>query len=109
MKLIDAGVQVLFADLPDLNGAMGKFVLITMANVAELEAGLVSERTKAVLKAAKARGVKLGRYGAEVLAPKYHEEAVRRARELEPLSIAPRKRSVIDFGPPVRSTWLIAH
>jgi DNA invertase Pin-like site-specific DNA recombinase len=85
LKLIDSGVDVLFADLPDLNGAMGKFVLITMANVAELEAGLVSERTKAALKAAKARGVKLGRYGAEVLAPKYHEEAVRRAKELEPL------------------------
>ena len=85
LKLIDAGVEVLFADLPDLNGAMGKFVLITMANVAELEAGLVSERTKAALKAAKARGVRLGRHGAEVLAPKYHEEAVRRARELEPL------------------------
>jgi DNA invertase Pin-like site-specific DNA recombinase len=83
LKLIDSGVDVLFADLPELNGAMGKFVLITMANVAELEAGLVS--TKAALKAAKARGVKLGRYGAEVLAPKYHEEAVRRAKELEPL------------------------
>ena len=38
-KLIGSGVEVLFADLPDLNGAMGKFVLITMANVAELEAG----------------------------------------------------------------------
>ena len=85
LKLIDAGVDVLFADLPDLNGAMGKFVLITMANVAELEAGLVSERTKAALKAAKARGVKLGRYGAETLAPKYHEEAVSRAKDLEPL------------------------
>ena len=84
LKLIDAGVDVLFADLPELNGAMGKFVLITMANVAELEAGLVSERTKAALKAAKARGVKLGRYGAEVLAPKYHEEAVSRAKELGP-------------------------
>ena len=35
LKLIDAGVEVLFADLPELNGAMGKFVLITMANVAE--------------------------------------------------------------------------
>jgi DNA invertase Pin-like site-specific DNA recombinase len=85
LKLIDAGVDVLFADLPDLNGAMGKFVLITMANVAELEAGLVSERTKAALKAAKARGVNLGRYGAEILAPKYHEEAVSRAKELEPI------------------------
>jgi DNA invertase Pin-like site-specific DNA recombinase len=70
LKLIDSGVDVLFADLPELNGARGKFVLITMANVAELEAGLVSERTKAALKVAKARGVKLGRYGAEVLAPK---------------------------------------
>jgi DNA invertase Pin-like site-specific DNA recombinase len=44
LKLIEAGVDVLFADLPELNGAMGKFVLITMANVAELEAGLVSQR-----------------------------------------------------------------
>jgi DNA invertase Pin-like site-specific DNA recombinase len=85
LKLIDAGVDVLFADLPELNGAMGKFVLITMANVAELEAGLVSERTKAALKAAKARGVRLGRHGAEVLAPKFHKEAVQRAKELEPI------------------------
>lgn len=85
LKLIDAGVEVLFGDLPELNGAMGKFVLITMANVAELEAGLISERTKAALKAAKARGVTLGRHGAEVLAPKYQEEARQRAKELEPV------------------------
>jgi DNA invertase Pin-like site-specific DNA recombinase len=64
---------------------MGKFVLITMANVAELEAGLISERTKAALKAAKARGVKLGRHGAEVLAGKYQEEARQRALQLEPI------------------------
>jgi DNA invertase Pin-like site-specific DNA recombinase len=85
LKLIDAGVEVLFGDLPELNGAMGKFVLITMANVAELEAGLISERTKAALKAAKARGKKLGRHGAEVLAPKYQAEAHQRAAELEPV------------------------
>lgn len=28
-KLLGSGVEVLFADLPDLNGAMGKFMLIT--------------------------------------------------------------------------------
>ena len=53
LKLIDASVEVLFRDLPELTGAVGKFVLITMANVAELEAGLISERTKAALAAAK--------------------------------------------------------
>ena len=43
------------------------------------------ERTKAALKAAKARGVRLGRHGAEVLAPKFKEEARQRAMELEPV------------------------
>ena len=85
LKLIDSGVEVLFADLPELNGAMGRFMLTTMASVAELEAGLISERTKAALKAAKARGVKLGRYGAAVLAPKHRDEARQRAKDLKPI------------------------
>ncbi len=59
--LIDSGVDVVFCDLPHIPaGAMGRFLLTQMASVAELEAGLVSERTKAALAAAKARGVKLG-------------------------------------------------
>ena len=48
LKLIDSGVEVLFAE--------GLFMLTTMASVAELEAGLISERTNAALKAAEARG-----------------------------------------------------
>ena len=51
----------MFCDLPDVPpGAMGRFLLTQMASVAELEAGLISERTKAALVAAKARGVKDG-------------------------------------------------
>jgi DNA invertase Pin-like site-specific DNA recombinase len=94
LKLIDCGVEVLFADLPELNGAMGRFMLTTMASVAELEAGLISERTKAALKAAKVRGVKLGRHGAEVLAPKFKEEARQRAMELEPILTELRGRGL---------------
>jgi DNA invertase Pin-like site-specific DNA recombinase len=48
MALIDSGVDVLFYDLPEIPaGAMGLFMLQQMSAVAELEAGLISERTKA--------------------------------------------------------------
>jgi DNA invertase Pin-like site-specific DNA recombinase len=57
----DAGV--VFCDLPTIPaGPVGKFIIQQMANVAELEAGLISARTKTALAAAKARGVKMGGY-----------------------------------------------
>src|SRR5882724_2355990 len=60
-KLVASNVDLVFCDLPHVPpGAMGRFLLTQMASVAELEAGLISERTKAALAAAKARGVKLG-------------------------------------------------
>ena len=60
-SLVVSGVDLVFCDLPHVPpGAMGRFLLTQMASVAELEAGLISERTKAALAAAKARGVKLG-------------------------------------------------
>jgi DNA invertase Pin-like site-specific DNA recombinase len=85
LTLLDSGVEVLFCDLPHIPGAMGRFVVTQMAAVAELEAGLISERTKAGLAAAQRRGVRLGRTGAEVLAPRYRAEAFDRARQLAPV------------------------
>ena len=61
LSIVESGANVAFCDLPQIPaGAVGKFMLTQMAAVAELEAGLISERTKAALAAAKARGVQLG-------------------------------------------------
>ena len=59
-RLLEAGVDVRFADLPQIEGATGRFLLQQMVAVAGLEAGMISARTKAALAAAKKRGAKLG-------------------------------------------------
>lgn len=55
-NLLESGVEVTAADMPEAN----RFVLHIMAAVAEQEGRAISERTKAALAAAKARGAKLG-------------------------------------------------
>lgn len=60
LTVLNSGVDVAFCDFPHVQGAVGRFMVQQMAAVAELEAGLISERTKAALKEAKGRGVKLG-------------------------------------------------
>lgn len=54
--LLDAGVDLEAVDMPGAN----RFVLHVMAAVAEQEARVCSERTKAALAAARGRGAKLG-------------------------------------------------
>lgn len=57
-----AGVGgIAFCDLPQLPpGPAGTFMVTLLAAVAEFEAGLISQRTKAAMAAAKARGIKMG-------------------------------------------------
>jgi DNA invertase Pin-like site-specific DNA recombinase len=60
LDLVDSGVEPLFCDLPMVRGAMGKMILTVTAAVAELESGLMSERTQASLKVARERGKVFG-------------------------------------------------
>jgi len=55
-NLLESGAEVAAADMPEAN----RFLLHVMAAVAEHEARAISDRTKAALDAAKARGVALG-------------------------------------------------
>ena len=66
LEILDSGVPIQFCDFPDIqDNSMGRLMVTIMAGVAEWESGVISERTKAALKAAKANGVKLGTAGVE--------------------------------------------
>lgn len=54
--LMDSGVEFVCCDLPQAN----RFTIHVMAALAEMEAEMISARTKAALAEAKKRGVKLG-------------------------------------------------
>lgn len=97
----DSPADVLFCDLPEIPpGAAGKMMIGMWALLAEYEAGVISERTKAALAAYKARGGKLGtpanltpaaiKKGQEA-AKKLHQQAARTAyTDLEPVLLEQR-------------------
>ncbi len=59
--LIDGDVDIRFCDFPTIPaGSVGRLILGVMAQIAEFERGVISERTKAAMAAAKARGQTFG-------------------------------------------------
>ncbi len=62
LSIVDSGINVRFIDLPEIDpsSAAGRLMLTMMASFAEFERRIISQRTKAALKAKKARGESLG-------------------------------------------------
>ena len=79
--LMESGADFVAADNPHAN----KLMVHLLAAFAEHEREQISQRTKDALAAAKSRGIRLGRNGAERLAPAYRTEAIERARDLAPI------------------------
>lgn len=98
---------VIFCDLPTVPaGPVGKFLITQMAAVAELEAGLIGQRTRAALQAAKARGVKLGnpnlRAGtsdsARIAAAAKSQQAKARSADLAPVLVEIRAAGILTLA-----------
>jgi DNA invertase Pin-like site-specific DNA recombinase len=79
--LMDSSVEFVACDNPHAS----RLTLHILAAVAEHEREMIAVRTKAALQAAKARGVRLGRNGADHLAPANKAAAVERAGRLKPI------------------------
>ena len=96
--LMESGVDFVTADVPMAN----RFTLHILAAVAEYEARLISERTKAAFAAAKARGTPLRSYPRggppvpeatlKAATRARHERSIARARQYAPLFCALRDR-----------------
>ena len=101
--LMESGVEFTAVEIPQAN----RLTVHILAAVAEHEARMISERTKAALAAAKARGVKLGGdRGARLTAEARHagcravvERANGRAADLAPTLRELRRRAIAAFEP----------
>jgi len=90
--LMETGTEFVAVDAPFAN----RLMIHVLSAVAEWEREQISERTKAALAAAKARGVKLGTHGV-VLGATKQEEADRYAAVVRPAFIAARDAGCISL------------
>ena len=100
LGLQKAGVKFVAADMPEAN----EMVVGIMALVAQAERRMISERTKAALQAAKARGVKLGSPTGRPPAAATPETRARgtAATQANAEAFAERLRPVLtELGPPL--------
>lgn len=79
--MMDSRAEFIACDNPHAT----RLTLHILAAVAEHEREMIAARTRGALQAAKARGVRLGRYGAERLAPANRAAAIERAKQLQPV------------------------
>lgn len=90
--LMETGTEFVAVDAPFAN----RLMIHVLSAVAEWEREQISERTKAALAAAKARGVKLGTYGV-VLGAKKQEEADRYAETVRAAFLAARDAGCVSL------------
>ena len=102
-NLLEAGVEIAAADMPEAN----RFLLHVMAAVAEYEAQAISDRTRAALAAAKARGVALGwsmpgRAGEQLHAARKGAERNARKADQHAANVLPVIRQIAARGASLR-------
>jgi DNA invertase Pin-like site-specific DNA recombinase len=117
-RLLEAGVDVRFADLPQIESATGRFLLQQMVAVAELEAGMISARTKAALAQARKRGVKLGGrrrkvIGVDTRGKKIYGEVVKGSASAHAKAVAVTQQRAdaraVDIGPTIKALQAARH
>lgn len=91
--LMESTVEFIAVDYPDVED----IVLHILAAVAQRERLDISKRTIAALKAAKARGVELGKYGKYVLSQQNKHKAQEFAERMKPVIEHMREREIITI------------